>query len=432
MSSTIKLNDGLSDMGALIRFGISQIPVIGGVLSTILGLLWPTVQTDIWTTIKQEVQDLINESIDENDWNLLVGVINELQMKTSFINEQLIKSQYDTAGTELMTVVIDMIGIEETFKISGTTFKYAFAPLFVAAVNLKLALYLEGIKYSAELGLSQDQVNQLTSLLQSDINNSKSYLEPIKSEIDSTYINDIYTYFNVHCYYGASVSLFNTLWSDKYDDYNTPKPLENYYIPVMAAGTFYKLITLDGVNYSAPMAFAEVAKNAMMPSSNIDSILYEEPTSYPNGYINYIDVYTDLSTSHRTTGLTFTCSGSSDKYEMGMTPNNGYSFNVGQNIMNININNGEFITQLSAKSESFVSQVAFTTNQNNTMVAGQNPDDDYSQEVILVSPFSINSMYVVSDEAGYIQSSGHQMCGIAFSAIYNNNLAMQYVSSLYK
>lgn len=39
MSSTLKLNDGLSDIGAIIHYGISQIPVVGGVLSTIFGLL---------------------------------------------------------------------------------------------------------------------------------------------------------------------------------------------------------------------------------------------------------------------------------------------------------------------------------------------------------------------------------------------------------
>ncbi|NBM13102.1 MULTISPECIES: insecticidal delta-endotoxin Cry8Ea1 family protein [Proteus] len=432
MSSTLKLNDGLSDIGSIIHYGISQIPVIGGVLSTIFGLLWPTDKEDIWSTIKQEVQSLINEDIQEDDWNRLVAAVNELQDKVSFINDQLINAQYDTAGPELMTVVVDIIGIEENFKIEGTNFKYAFAPLFVAAVNLKIALYLEGIKYSNDLGLSQDQVNQLKSLLQKDVQSSKSYLSPINSAIGNTYLNNIQTYFSVKLYYETSVSLFNELWSGDYEDYNAPAPLENYYVPVMAAGSFYKLISLDGQNFSVPMAFAEVADNSMMPSTNILGSLYQEPTSYPDGYINFIDVYTDLSVSHRTTGLMFTCSGSDEQYEMGMTPNNNDSFNVGQNTMSINVEGGEFINQVSVRADSFVSQIEFTTNLNNTMVAGQHPDDDPIQEVTLVSPFSINSMYVVSDVAGYIQSSGHQMCGIAISAIYNNELAMQYVSSLYK
>ncbi|MCT8250174.1 insecticidal delta-endotoxin Cry8Ea1 family protein [Proteus faecis] len=432
MSSTLKLNDGLSDIGAIIHYGISQIPVVGGVLSTIFGLLWPTDKEDIWSTIKQEVQSLINEDIQEDDWDRLVAAVSELQDKVSFINDQLINAQYDTAGPELMTVVVDIVGIEENFKIKGTNFKYAFAPLFVAVMNLKIALYLEGIKYSNELGLTQDQVNQLKLLLQSDVQCSKSYLSPINSEIGSTYLNNIQTYFSVKLYYGTSVSLFNELWSEDYEDYNAPAPLENYYVPAMAAGSFYKLISLDGQNYSVPMAFAEVADNSMMPSTNILGSLYQEPTSYPDGYINFIDVYTDLSVSHRTTGLMFTCSGSDEQYEMGMTPNNNDSFNVGQNTMSINVDGGEFINQVSVRSESFVSQIEFTTNLNNTMVAGQHPDDDSMQEVTLVSPFSINSMYVVSDAAGYIQSSGHQMCGLAISAIYNNELAMQYVSSLYK
>jgi hypothetical protein len=249
----------------------------------------------------------------------------------------------------------------------------------------------------------------------------------------STYLNDIQTYFSVKLYYGTSVSLFNELWSGDYEDYNAPEPLENYYIPALASGSFYKLINLDGQIFSVPMAYAEVANNSMMPSTNIEGSLYQEPTSYPDGYINFINVYTDLSTSHRTTGLMFTCSGSDVEYEMGMTPNNNYSFNVGQNTMSINVDGGEFINQVSVKSESFVSQIEFTTNLNNTMVAGQDPDDDHDpQDVILVSPFSINSLYVVSDVAGFLQSSGHQMCGVAISAIYNNELAMKYVSSLYK
>ena len=426
------MNKSLSAIGSIIQYGISQIPVIGGLLNTIFGLLWPANGQDIWSTIKQEVQDLVNEDIDDEEWNTLITTLNQLQDQVRFINQQIQEKEYNTAGTELMTVVISNIGIEEHFKISGRTFKYAFAPLFVATINLKVALYLEGIKYSTELELSSSQVSQLKDMLLDDISGAKDYLKPINSDLESSHLNNLQDYINYSLYYGSSVSLFNALWSGDYIDYEQPTPLENYYIPVMAAGSFYKLLDLDGETLAVPMSFSEIVKNSMMPTTNILGALYQEPTTYPSGFINYIDVYTDLSTMHRTTGLLFTSSGSDQQYEMGMTPNNDYSFNVGQNIMNIDIASGDYLCNVSTMSSEFVSRITFTSHNGNTMVAGQNPDNDALQTISLVSPFAINSMYVVSDEAGYLESSGHQMCGIAISAIYNNQLAMQYVSSLYK
>ena len=111
MSSTLKLNDGLSDIGAIMHYGISQIPVVGGVLNTIFGLLWPTNKEDIWSTIKQEVQSLINEDIQEDDSNRLAAAVSELQDKVSFLNDQLLNPPYDTAGPELLPVVDDIVGI---------------------------------------------------------------------------------------------------------------------------------------------------------------------------------------------------------------------------------------------------------------------------------------------------------------------------------
>jgi len=433
MLSTLNQNNGLYILGALMRYGISEIPVVGGMLSLILDILWPVNQADIWSSIKKEVQILINEDIEENNWLILVDIVNELKDKFLFINEQITNKQYDTAGPELMEMVITIVGIEENFKLEGADFKYAFAPLFVVTVNLKIALYIEGIKYSTELGLSQHQSEQLKSLLHLDVKEAKIYLSPINSALGDTYLNDLHTYFKVSLYYGVSASLFNALWSSDYEDYNSPTPLENYYVPVLAAGTFYKLMDLGGQDFSVvTMPFEEIAKNSMMPSTNINGVLYQEPKFYPEGFIKHINFYTDLSITHRTTGVMFTYSKSNKEYEMGMTVDNDQYFNVGQNIMNIDVDGGEFINNISVNSEFFVSRISFTTNKKNTMVAGQYNDNDTSQEVTLGSPFSINSMYVVSDLAGYIKSSGHQMCGISISAIYNNELAIQCVRSLHK
>ncbi|EHG1308589.1 hypothetical protein J8O30_003425 [Salmonella enterica] len=205
--------------------------------------------------------------------------------------------------------------------------------------------------------------------------------------------------------------------------------LDNYYVPVIAGGSFYKFVELDGLSYSVPMPFAEAVENSIKPSSNINGIESHDNASYPSGLLNYINIYTDESSMHRPTGLSFKCNGSSTKYSMGIISDNDESVHLGQHIFTLN--NGEYINDVSVYSSQFVSKIEFKTNRR-AFIVGQNPDYDNVQSVSLVNPFTVNSMYVPSDIAGYVNSSGHQMCGIVVSAIYNNEIARQYVSSLYK
>lgn len=56
--------DPIADVKALISWGLTEIPVIGRLLSMLLGLLWPRTDEDIWNEIVKGVEKLINEELD--------------------------------------------------------------------------------------------------------------------------------------------------------------------------------------------------------------------------------------------------------------------------------------------------------------------------------------------------------------------------------
>src|ERR1051325_9369372 len=51
-----------------ITFGLNQIPVVGGILSTIVGIFWPSSGPDVCVEIEQNVKNLIDQSISLDDY----------------------------------------------------------------------------------------------------------------------------------------------------------------------------------------------------------------------------------------------------------------------------------------------------------------------------------------------------------------------------
>lgn len=402
------MNAPLSFVGPLLQYGISEIPVVGGILSTLIGLFWPSSSENVWDAINQDVKELVDDEIDETVWQILSLKISQIQEQVSDFNDKLTNKEYDLANQELMILVDTLIGEEDNFKISGKNYTYSFSPLFVAVMNLKISLYLEALKWQECLGLSSDQVNDIKSRLQTDVADAKDYLSGITYDFDTS---NITKYVQCLLYYKTSVGLFNELWASDYESYVNPLSLNNYYVPAIAAGSFFKLMDVNGYEFGVPMSYQEAINNAIMPGGQ-----------YPSGELSFVNVSTDQSEWTRTTGLSFKCNGSDVVYNMGLCITNNN---------NIYLQEQEYIKGITVYSQDFVSKLSFNTTLNENYTFGQNSDGDPTCSVNLVDPFTINSFFVPSDEAGYLNSSGHQMTGFVAAAVYNNELAYKYVSNLF-
>src|SRR5438105_8995822 len=67
--SLIELNFNWSQLlKVAVTFGLQQVPYAGGLISGIVGVLWPVDKPDVWTEIKQRAEELVNRKLEEAIW----------------------------------------------------------------------------------------------------------------------------------------------------------------------------------------------------------------------------------------------------------------------------------------------------------------------------------------------------------------------------
>lgn len=433
MPSKLKLNNRLPDIGSLIRFGASICEKEGGILSKIYDIVWPKNKPHLWSTLREEIEDLTGKKASEWDWESHEGIYEFLQHAFEKINQSIIENNYELAGNLLISLILSNENIEDLFKGINIDHDLEYVPLLVVIVNLKIAIFIETIKYAELFKVSASYIDIFKTALQVEIKGSQEYIAQCYKDILQQYGKDNKTYFKFSYYYGVTVGVFTSLWLTNFDDYLSNSLSGHYYVPAIVAGTFYKLVNINGKLNTVLMTPHEIAQNSMMPSTNLLGALYQEPKVFPKGYINNIFIYINLNDKYKTTGLDLIYTNPHEKYEMGMTTNNNknhmwlITFK-----MIVNTNRGEFINKVSISSDSFVTGFIFSTNENNTLKTDPYFNSAKAQETSIINPFTINAMYVPSDKAGELRSTNHQMAGIAMSVIFNEYLAKKYVRELYK
>lgn len=431
MPSILKLNNRLPDIASLIRFGSSITKKEGDIVSKIYEMVWPKNKPHLWSTLREEIESLTSKKANKLKEQEIVYEF--LQHAFEKINQAISECEYEKAGKLLMAMTLDSDDSKTLFDNMDINHSLEYVPLLIVIVNLKIALFLEAIKYT-ELFEMPDYYTDIFKIgLKVEVRGVKEYIAQCYEELLIKYGQNNESYFKFSYYYGVTTGVFTSLWLQEYDDYLVDSLSEFYYIPAVVAGTFYKLVNIDGKLNAEFMTPREIAKNSMMPSSNLLETLYQEPQKHPKGYINTIYVYVNLEDKYKTTGIDLIYTNPDETFEMGMTTNNTIThlWLVTFKLMLI-ANQAEFFNKVSIASDNFITGLMLSTNQNNTLKTDPNFNHATAQEISIINPFTINAMYVPSGKAGELRSTNHQMAGIAMSVIFNEVLAKEYVRELYE
>ena len=199
----------------MIIYGIAQIPEIGGILSAIAKALWPSSSQTTWQQIQTEVQKVVHQSINQNDYtnlqNTVTNLSNEIGNYLSSISQNLSMTDITNNLINCNNTAIDNIcyfgtiqSINQTPVSSCSSLAtdqiLLFLPLFAQFVNLHLSILRDGYK----LGIVP--LNGSNSL-NAFINTYITYATNTYQNIALPYANKLYTTYGFNSY----ISFLNSM-----------------------------------------------------------------------------------------------------------------------------------------------------------------------------------------------------------------------------
>ncbi|MDX7626784.1 insecticidal delta-endotoxin Cry8Ea1 family protein [Enterobacter bugandensis] len=435
-------SDPLVFIGAILQFGVSQIPVVGGVLSLIFGLLWPENDTDIWNSIKDRVKELIDDEIDAEEWEVLSDKINEIKDKLNTYTTELSTGEYNLAKKTFTTLITFFDGIEENFELQGSRFSQSFTPLYSVIINLKIAFFIESYFARDNMGLDPDEVNKIRNMLSDTVLKAKGYLSSLEANVVNHQIGDTMNYTEFCYYYYSGVIYYvNYMWHEDIEWYFENNSIFQCRIPVRAFGVFPDVNS----TYLSNEGICRCTQNGC----NTEMDYTDETTGYIEApAITPLDNANDLSniTIYRNNAPDGRCSGiqymvnvkkSPDstpeiqQIEIGKTADTLFDpeYTVQGTTAYFGSNH---ICQVSVWASEFISRLGFYSLEGTNIEIGAYNDSDPRYDITIPEPFNLCTIMGPSDIYSYNAGSGHELAGIGFGAIYNNDLAKEAMDKISK
>jgi len=175
LQSAVDINSGIR---SIFLSALDTIPVLGWLISPLVGFIWPTGQKALWNQIAQDAENQLqglNQKIDQQALAAAQAAVEGLQnVMNTYVNAV---ATGDQTASVLQTYYLDATtALQQALpqlQLSG--YQTLLLPLYAQAVNLGVALYRDGATpaTAATLGFSPgditDQTNALNALVKAAI-----------------------------------------------------------------------------------------------------------------------------------------------------------------------------------------------------------------------------------------------------------------------
>ncbi|PGS77741.1 hypothetical protein COC69_18525 [Bacillus cereus] len=151
----------------LVLGGVSMIPGVGGVASTIIGLLWPNVSggPSELQLLEQKLTNLINQKVSTSEKNHLISEMDTVQKNLNALDELLQggAKTYSSANAWAIIGDINTALSDITNKAQSSEYKVDQLPLYTTAATMHLVFlkFIEINKGNPELGNDQKDFDSL-------------------------------------------------------------------------------------------------------------------------------------------------------------------------------------------------------------------------------------------------------------------------------
>jgi len=158
--------------------GLNAVPVVGGLLSGLLGILWPESKgPTVWEQIADQVKDVVGIAIDTAVLNTALKDLDGLRAvsddfashaQTEGASGDATKDKFYAAQAEFLERIPSLQIEAEAQKL---------LPIFARAVNLHLALMRDGLIFGADWGMGDGDLTALRDTFQAHVTAYKEYAE---------------------------------------------------------------------------------------------------------------------------------------------------------------------------------------------------------------------------------------------------------------
>ena len=121
-----------------VGFGLGQVPFVGGILSGLVGALWPTPEDSPWNKIKAQVSQFVEQKFDEYTYNTASGKLDDLRQNMVDYGQKV----KDGSLTEINSIWLATkeIFVNDLDAFTTPEYEVILLPLYTQYVNLYLAL----------------------------------------------------------------------------------------------------------------------------------------------------------------------------------------------------------------------------------------------------------------------------------------------------
>lgn len=159
----------------IIISGLKQIPEVGDLLSSLCATLWPVKGEDIWSEIKAQVEQLINQKISDLVYQQvsedLVGLNNNVEEYLWALKNSQVPTYISEKWNFLHGEFLQQL---PHFQSSG--YEMLLLPLFAQFANLHLSLLRDGALFGKNWGWSDTEINHSKTLLTNQIKKYSDYV----------------------------------------------------------------------------------------------------------------------------------------------------------------------------------------------------------------------------------------------------------------
>jgi delta endotoxin-like protein len=168
------------DVRTVVLLGLGKVPVVGELISGLLGALWPETD-DTWDTIRRNVEELVSQKISDLEYSLVKNDLGGLRnviadyttaLRDSQSNPSYIASKYN--------VVLGQCEVLQT-HFQGPGYEVLLLPLFAQFANLHLSLLRDGVTFGATwewgAGVVHDEGVKLHNLINNYVGFSQTWYQ---------------------------------------------------------------------------------------------------------------------------------------------------------------------------------------------------------------------------------------------------------------
>lgn len=411
--------DPLDAARDILAFFAGFVPVVGSLLKTLVKTFWPKDAPDVWAQIKQEVQTLVGEEIDQSQWGVLQGKIAECGDKVRSFSEVLNAGDKEQAQKLYNTYTAYFIGLEKNFELKGHRYEYFFSPAYCALVNIIIAFRLEVIHNGAKVSISDGNIEYEKRALRDLIDCSKKYISSVKIKHDdyikksletggsADYYNSL---FKVNHFFQAGAIVYLQIWN--IEAFLEKKDIE---VDLALPGLIIQIPWSDGGDNMKGPAICQSITPALK-DNKIKSVTLGESAESDTYHV-------------RPTGLMVCYENHKDQMGYFGRPRD---MQVREKVLDCSTTKWDHLSKISGNSSGFVDLLELTTNEGKSVTIGHNrsgPMNTASLE--LKWPYRVGKIYVPDDDVGYsYRHSGHQMGAAGFGVVYDNDLARETAKRL--